>query len=619
MSKKKIKKHNKSNFQSLNIKNQLNFNENRIENNVFIYQNQLTIAEFAKVIKHPSIDIIKYFFNNGIMMNQNTMLSEEQIGELCINFDLDLKKEKKITVDNLLENFSQVTDSNNIIKKAPIVTIMGHVDHGKTSLLDKIRNTNVVNSEKGGITQHIGAYQILTPKTKRKITFIDTPGHKAFTEMRARGSKITDMVVIVVAGDDGIKPQTIEALDHVKAAKVNLIVFVNKMDRENTDYDRILNQFAEIDILPEEWGGKVPFIKGSAKTGAGINDLLENIILHTDILELKTNITEYASGVVIEAFLDKSLGPCATLLVQFGKINLSDLIIAGYAKGKIKLMKNDKNVAIKAAYPSDPVRIWGLDNVPKSGDHFMCFGDEKLYKKIASARKNTATVAKHRSNNPFALSTNFFESNTNDIKIKNINIILKTDTFGSAEAIKSSIQKLDYEDTKIHIVRSAVGLVTDTDISLAVASKASIFNFNIKTNAIIMKQASSQNVKISSYTVIYKLLEDIEKICIENKNVELVKETIGKASVRKIFQHSKIGFIAGCLVIEGKILRNSKIDVIRKNEVIFSGTINNLKQGKDTKSEILNGTECGITIKNFNKIQVDDVIESYNMIPKKGN
>ncbi len=608
----KSKRITKNHSQSKNIKSQLKVNSNRLEKDTFIFQSDLTIAEFAKAINRPSVDIIKIFFNKGIMINQNALLTEEQIGELCLEFDLDFKKEKKVTAENLLENYVPKVNFKSLKSRPPIVTIMGHVDHGKTTLLDKIRNSDIASLEKGGITQHIGAYKITT-KTKKNITFIDTPGHEVFSEMRARGSQVTDIAIIVVAADDGIKPQTIEAIDHAKAADVPIIIFINKIDKPNIDIDKILNDLSTHNLMIEEWGGNIPVIRGSAKSGKGIDDLLEHILLLAEVLELKANPSGFASGVVIEATLDKFLGPSATLLVKSGKLNKKDFIVVGFSQGRIRTIINDKNTQIDYAFPSDPVRVLGLNEVPKAGDYFMCFYDEKLSKKIAQARKREF-IHKDRNNNPIDFSLEMLNKKIKDNKLKTINLILKTDTFGSVEALKKSINKIEVENVKINIIRSSVGSITDTDVTLAIASNAIIIGFNVRPPANIMKKAEANKVKINLYTIIYKVIEELELITKGLNEPKKFEKVLGHAEVRQIFKHSQIGTIAGCMVIDGKVQKGSMVRILRDGKIIYIGEMNNLKYEKNDIKESSTGKECGITIKNFNDIKVNDIIESYSMV-----
>lgn len=610
MSKKKSLKNKK---QAIDIKNKLEILTNRVENNVFIFQSNLTVNEFAKAINRPVIDILKIYFNKGIMTNQNALLNEEEIGELCLELNLDFKKEKQVTIENLLENFAQNNEPKLMIERSPVVTIMGHVDHGKTTLLDKIRNTSVAASEKGGITQAIGAYEIKTINNK-KITFIDTPGHKLFTEMRARGSQVTDIVVIVVAGSEGVKPQTIEAIDHAKSAKVPIIVFVNKSDHPEFDFQKTMLTLSNYDLMPEEWGGNIPYIQGSAKTGEGIENLLENIILLSDVLELKANVEGYATGIVIESSLDKFLGPKATLLIKNGTLQTKNYIIAGYTQGRVRIMKNDRNIVISSATASTPVSILGLSDVPKAGDHFMCFYDEKLSKKIAAARKiNSVNQIRNLTNfNDFSLDK--FDQEMKDKVNKVINIIVRADTFGSVEVLKSALSNIDTEKIKINIVRAAVGSITENDVTLAMASNSIIYGFNIRPNANVYTKAEANNIQIKLYSIIYELIEDLENVIIGSKEPVYQEKILGQAEVRKTFKHSDIGVIAGCLVVNGSIFNNSNVRVIRDGIVVYNGEINNLKHEKDNVKEIAIGKECGITIKKFNDIKINDIIESYSTV-----
>lgn len=574
-----------------------------VQNGVFIFTSPLTVSELAPKLQKTTNEIIKYFFMKGMMITLNTVLNEEQIGELCLEYNLDFKIEKEISEENLLDNIKFYDDESQLSIRPPIVTIMGHVDHGKTTLLDAIRQSNVTSGEAGGITQNIGAYQV--ELNNKKITFIDTPGHEAFSEMRARGANVTDIVVLVVAADDGIKVQTQEAIDHAKAAGVEIIVFVNKMDKPGANPDKVISQLSEYDIVSEEWGGNTIFVQGSALQKTGINELLQAILLISDIHQYRANNNRLAFGTVIEANLDKGYGPVATVLIQNGTLKKGDMAIVGQTYGKVRLMFDDKGNEIEIANPSCPVKIAGLDDVPGAGDKFLVLNDERKVKEIA----NQIKIKNSRLD--FNKVTN--KENENH---KQLNIIIKADVQGMLEAIKSMISKIEVEGAKITIVRAAVGGITETDVRLAQASKAMIIGFNIRPNRIIKDLSEQTKVEIRTYDIIYKLKEDFEALLMGKLDPVIVEEICGEAQVQQIWKHSEIGTICGCLVTDGKIKRNSKARIIRDGVVIYTSEIGTLQHGKQAISEAVAGNECGLTIKNFNDIKENDIIESYNLIEK---
>ncbi|WHQ37376.1 translation initiation factor IF-2 [Spiroplasma sp. SV19] len=607
-------KNNKPNKKSLaknqrhRIQSQLKTVEAHINEGVFVYAEALTIAEFANKINKPVSEIIKYFFTKGIMLNQNTYLSEEQLGELCLEFGLDFKREKSVTHENLIESFEVNDDDTSLEKRPPIVTIMGHVDHGKTTLLDTIRNTNVVSTEHGGITQHIGAYQIKT-KNDEKITFVDTPGHEAFTQMRARGSAVTDIVVLVVAADDGVMLQTKEAIDHAKAAEVPIIVFINKIDKVGANLDNVMMQLSQEDLTPEEWGGTVPYVKGSAKQKQGIDELLDTILLMADLMELKANPNRFALGTVIESHLDRGLGPVATLLVQSGTLNIKDALVAGYTFGYVRDLSDESGKKIKTAGPSTPVIIHGLSEVPNAGDRFMVFRDEKLAREIALKRKATDTINKRYKNQVFSLES--LSAQIKDGQLKQINIILKADTQGTVEAVKSSLQKINIPGVKINVLRATVGGISESDVTLGLASQAFIVGFNVRPTAHVRKKAEDEGVEIRLHTIIYKLTEEIVAAAEGMLDPEMVEEVLGQAEVRQIFRHSDIGTIAGCHVTDGVIPRKSRVRILRDGVIVYDGELASLKHIKDDIKEAKVGAECGLTVKNYNDLKEQDVIEAY--------
>ncbi|WP_424526308.1 translation initiation factor IF-2 [Spiroplasma endosymbiont of Glossina fuscipes fuscipes] len=607
-------KNNKSNKKSLarnqrhRIQSQLKTVEAHINEGVFVYAEALAIVEFAEKINKPVSEIIKYFFTKGIMLNQNTYLSEDQLGELCLEFGLDFKREKSVTHENLIESFEVNDDDKSLEKRPPIVTIMGHVDHGKTTLLDTIRNTNVVSTEHGGITQHIGAYQIKT-KNGEKITFVDTPGHEAFTQMRARGSAVTDIVVLVVAADDGVMLQTKEAIDHAKAAGVPIIVFINKIDKVGANLDNVMMQLSQEDLTPEEWGGSVPYVKGSAKQKQGIDELLDTILLMADLMELRANPNRFALGTVIESHLDRGLGPVATLLVQSGTLNIKDALVAGYTFGYVRDLSDESGKKIKTAGPSTPIIIHGLNEVPNAGDRFMVFRDEKLAREIALKRKATDTINKRYKNQVFSLES--LSAQIKDGQLKQINIILKADTQGTVEAVKSSLQKINIQGVKINVLRATVGGISESDVTLGLASQAFIVGFNVRPTAHVRKKAEDEGVEIRLHTIIYKLIEEIIAAAEGMLDPEMVEEVLGQAEVRQIFRHSNIGTIAGCHVTDGVIPRKSRVRILRDGVIVYDGELASLKHVKDDIKEAKVGAECGLTIKNYNDLKEQDVIETY--------
>ncbi len=596
------KKNKNDTRETIKIEDQIKTVNVGVQDGVFVFTSPLSVSELAPKLKKNTNEIIKFFFMKGIMVTLNTVLNEEQIGELCLEYNLDFKIEKEINEENLLDNIKFDDDENQLTIRPPIVTIMGHVDHGKTTLLDAIRKSNVTSGEAGGITQNIGAYQV--ELENRKITFIDTPGHEAFSEMRARGANVTDIVVLVVAANDGIKVQTQEAIDHAKAAGVEIIVFVNKMDKPGANPEKVISQLSEYDIVSEEWGGNTIFVQGSALQKTGINELLHAILLISDIHQFKANSNRLAFGTVIEANLDKGYGPVATVLIQNGTLKKGDMAIVGQTYGKVRLMFDDNGNEIEVAEPSCPVKIAGLEDVPGAGDKFLVLNDERKVKEIA----NQIKIKNSR--------LEFNKTNNNDSNNKQLNIIIKADVQGMLEAIKSMITKIDVEGANIIVVRSAVGGITETDVRLAQASKAMIIGFNIRPNRIIKDLTDQTKVEVRTYDIIYKLKEDLESLLMGKLDPVIVEEINGEAQVQKIWKHSEIGTICGCLVTDGKIKRNSKARVIRDGVVIYTSEIATLQHGQKPITEAVAGNECGLTIKNFNDIKENDVIESYNLIEK---
>lgn len=609
MAKNDNKKNKRDTRKAIDLKSQLKSVDVGIKDGVFIFTSPLTIEEFASKINKSTASIIKYFFMQGKMMNINSVLTEELIGELCLEYGYDFKVEKEVSAENVLENISFNDDDAVLERRPPIVTIMGHVDHGKTTLLDTIRKSSVTKSEAGGITQHIGAYQI--DYNGNKITFIDTPGHEAFTEMRARGANVTDIVVLVVAADDGMKVQTQEALDHALAANVEIIVFVNKMDKPNANEEKVMSQLSEREIVPEEWGGKYVFIKGSALKGDGINDLLQAINLIADLKEYKANKNALAYGTIIEANLDRGYGPLATLLVQNGTLKKGDYLVAGYTYGKVRMMFDDLGKEINEAGPSKPVKVAGLEEVPAAGDKFLALRDEKQAREIANKVKIKNSTLEWSN-----LMSEDVRKKIEEGELKNLNIVLKTDVHGSLEAIKQMVEKISIEGTNVSLVRAAIGPITESDVKLAQASNAMVIGFNLRPSRLVKDLADQVKVPIYTYSIIYKLKEDLENKLKGSLDPIIVEEPLGEAEVLKIWKHSEIGTIAGCKVINGKIKRGAKARLIRDGVVIYTTEIASLQHGKNQATEILSGNECGLTLKNFNDIKENDIIEAYNLTEK---
>lgn len=592
-------------------KNKLKENSATIGDDTILYKNNMTVNELATSIGVGSGEVIKKLMALGFMMNLNASLDFDTAEIIVNDYNKKLKREETTNETNF-EELELVDDEKELTPRPPVVTIMGHVDHGKTTLLDTIRKTNVVGGEAGGITQAIGAYQITY--NDKKITFIDTPGHAAFTEMRARGASVTDIVIIIVAADDGVMPQTKEAIDHAKAAGVPIIVAVNKMDKPGASPEKVLTEMAEAGIMPEEWGGDVMFVNISAKTGMGINDLLERILLISELEELKANPNRYASGTVIESKIDKNLGVVSTLLIQNGTLRLGDAIVVGNYAGKIRTLKNDLNEPLVTAGPSTPVSITGLSESPSAGDKFMVFESDKKAKSIANERQIKAKEQSNQAPVSTSLDDLFNKINAG---AKEINIILKADVKGSEEAVKNSLLKLDVEGIKIKVIRSGIGAISESDIVLASASDAIIIGFNIRPTNKIMDYAKERNVDIRLYNIIYKLVEEVEQAMKGKLEPIYEEKVLGQAEVRKLFKFSKVGTIAGSMVISGTIKRDAKARIIRDSVIIYDGNINTIAREKDQVKEVKNGYECGITIEGYNDIKEKDIIEAYEIVEIK--
>lgn len=572
------------------------------------YSLPITIGELAELMKRNSSEIIKFLFLLGNMSTINTSLTDDEIELICEEFKVKPHKEVIIAEDDIEDQIAnRVFDEKDLKPRPPVVTIMGHVDHGKTTLLDTIRNAHVVKGEFGGITQHIGAYQASV--NGRKVTFLDTPGHEAFTAMRARGAQITDIVVLIVAADDGVMPQTKESIDHARAAGVPMVVAVNKIDKPGANPDRVMSELANEGVMPEAWGGDTIFNEISARSGQGVDDLLESLLLVADMQELKANPDVPASGTVVEAKLDKGRGPVATLLVQQGTLKSGDSVVVGSAYGRIRKMTSDKGMELKSAGPSTPVEIIGLNEVPKAGDVFMVYDSYKRAAEIAQSRAQKQ-IEQERS----ATSARSLEDMARMISegdMKEINILIKADVQGSAEAMKASIEKLNVDTVKVNVIRSTVGTITESDIMLASASNAIIYGFNIRPTAAIRKKAEEEGVEIRLHNIIYKALEEIEGL-MKGMLAPVYEEVVtGQAEVRQIYKASKIGTIAGCYVTDGVTKRDSQCRLIRDGIVIYTGKIGSLRRFENDVKEVTQGFECGLTIENFNDIKVGDIVEAF--------
>lgn len=569
------------------------------------YSDGITVKELAQKCNKASSDIIKLLLMMNKMVTINTPLDDETVELVCMEYDIEAEKVKQHEEDSLED---EETDRPQDLKdRCPIVTIMGHVDHGKTTLLDSIRKTKVVEGEAGGITQRIGAYQVKVGK--KKITFLDTPGHEAFTAMRARGAKITDIAVIVVAADDGVMPQTREAIDHAKAADVPMIIAVNKMDKPGANPDRVMNELSELGIMPEEWGGDTIFVQTSAKAGTGIKKLLETILTVAEVKELKANPKRMATGTVIEAKLDKGRGPVATLLVQNGTLSHGDPVVVGSCFGKVRRMNDEDGKELKSAGPSTPVEIIGLNDVPEAGDVFKAFENEREARALAERRKRRKIEQERRKTNSVSLED--LSKQIEAGEVKEIPVIVKSDVQGSAEAVKSSLEKLEVKGVKVNVIHSTAGAISESDIMLASASHAMIIGFNVRPDAAIRRKADQEGVEIRLHTIIYKATEEMENAMKGMLAPVYTEVIIGQMEVRQIFKVSKVGTIAGCMVSDGKIVTGCGVRLIRDGIVIYTGKLGSLKRFKDDTKEVAAGYECGITIENFNDIKVQDTIEAY--------
>ena len=590
-------------------KTKLKTNE-ETDDNVAIYKEGMTVSDFALALNVNLPDLIKKLMSLGLMLNQNQEIDFENAEIIALDYKKVLKKEETQDISNF-EEYEIIDKEEDLKPKPPVITVMGHVDHGKTTLLDYLRKSNVAEGEAGGITQAIGSYQI--DYKGNKITFIDTPGHAAFTEMRARGTSVTDIVILIVAADDGVMPQTKEAAEHALSANVPIVVAVNKIDKPEANPDRIKEGMAALNITPEDWGGNVPFVNISALTGEGIDNLLETVLAIAEMNELKANPNRYASGTVIESRIDKNLGGVASLLIQNGTLRLGDPIVVGTAYGKVRTLKNDQGKEIVSAGPSMPVEITGLSDNPSAGDKFMAFETEKKARSVSE--KRAASLSSIDCNKKAVTFEDLFEKIQSGTK--EINVVLKCDVRGSEEAIKSSLDKIDVEGVKIKIIRSGIGTITESDIVLANASDAIIIGFNVVPSAITREVAREYCVEIRLYQVIYKLIEEMELAMKGLLDPEFEEKIIGNAEVRKLFSFSKVGTIAGVYVTNGIVKNKAKIRVIRDGVIIYDGIISSIQREQDQVREVKSGFECGITIENFNDIKEKDEFEIYEDVEVK--
>ena len=616
MSKKNFKDNKNNNNQSreanVSTKVRADKTKAKVNGGVFVYTGAISTSELSKAINIPVGDIIKFLFMQGKMITINTILDDELIGTICLEFGYDFQKKNIVAAENFED--LEINDDPTKLKSRPaVVTVMGHVDHGKTTLIDAIRNSSLAEGEFGGISQEIGAYQ--KEINGQKITFIDTPGHEAFTEMRARGASVTDIVVLVVAADDGVMPQTLEAIDHAKAANVPIIVAINKMDKPGADPSRVKNELMAHDVISDEFGGDVICVEISAKKKINIDGLLESILLVAEMKELKANPDRYAMGTVLEARLHPKEGPTATLLIQNGTLKEGDYLVVGTNYGKVRRMKNEYDKILKVATPSTPVSVIGIAEVPEAGDRFMAFPSESEAKEIATKRRLIKENKDRNATSAASLDDLYNLAKTGNIK--NINLIVKADSTGSAEAVKGSLEKLSTDDIKINIVRASSGAITEGDILLASASGAIIYGFNVRPDARTRAKASEEKVEIRLHRIIYALIEEIQAAMKGMLAPTIIEKVNGQAEVRQLFKVSKVGTIAGSYVMDGSIKASAGARVIRDGVVIYEGKLASLQRGKDAVKEVKAGFECGMVVENFNDIHEADIIESFEMVEEK--
>ena len=588
----------------------LQSNEAIQDENVIIYKEGMTVTELAALLEISPVELVKKLMGLGVMASVNQSVDFDSAEVIASEFDKVLKKEEQADISNF-ENYEIEDKEEDLQERPPVVTIMGHVDHGKTTLLDYIRNSDVVSGEAGGITQSIGAYSVKC--NNKKITFIDTPGHAAFTEMRARGAQITDIVIIIVAADDGIMPQTKEAIDHAKAAGVPIIVAINKIDKPEANIERVMTGLVENGLTPEEWGGDIIVNKISAKSGEGVENLLENILLVAEMQEYKANPSRYATGAVVESKKDSKVGSIATLLIQNGTLRLGDPIVIGNFAGKVRTLKNDKGQNIVEAGPSTPVEVTGISEVPSAGDKFMAFESEKQAKEIAAAR---SLRSKEKDFNFSGMSLEDLFGRIKEGQ-KEINVVLKADVNGSLEAVKNALEKIDVEGVKVTVIRGGVGAITESDVVLASASHALIIGFNVRASSSTLDIAKQYGIDIKTYDIIYKVVEDMENAMKGMLDPEFEEKVMGTAEIRQIFKFSKVGLIAGCHVTSGMIKINSKARLIRDDIVIYNGSIKSLQHEKDQVKEMKKDMDCGITLENCQDYKEGDIIEVYELVEVK--
>ncbi|MBR2505486.1 MAG: translation initiation factor IF-2 [Bacilli bacterium] len=610
-----MSKKNKAPTRETNVSTKVNNSKvkTKLNGGVFTYTGAISVGELATALGVASSDIIKFLFLQKKMITINTVLDDELIGTICLEFGYDF--EKKVIVE--AENFEDLViedDPTKLVERPPVVTVMGHVDHGKTTLIDAIRNSNVAAGEVGGISQEIGAYQ--KEINGKKITFIDTPGHEAFTAMRSRGASVTDIVILVVAADDGVMPQTVEAIDHAKAAGVPIVVAINKMDKPGVDPNRVKNELMQHDVIPEDFGGDAVCVEISAKQKKNIDALLEAVLFIAELKELKANPDRYAMGTVLEAKLDKNEGPKATLLIQNGTMKTGDFLVVGTSYGKARRMTNEFKKVLSEATPSTPVSVIGLTEVPEAGDRFMAFAEESEARTIATKRKQIKESKTRNATSAASLEDLF--NKIHEGEVQNINIIIKADSTGSAEAVKSSLEKLTNDEIKINIIRATAGGITESDVLLASASNAIIYGFNVRPDARTRAKAEEEKVEIRLHRIIYALIEEIQAAMKGMLAPTMVEKVIGQAEVRRLFKVSKLGTIAGCMIIDGSIKNNARIRVLREGIIVYEGKLASLQREKDQVKEVKNGYECGMLVENFNDIKEGDIIEASEMVEEKG-
>ena len=610
-SKQKLKKKDSSNADFKNLKKQMYKSKSKLmsnvkEDNIVLYEDKMSVKAFADALGVSLNDIIKKLMSLGLMLSMNEVIDFENAEIVALDYNKTLKKKESQDIADF-DHYEVIDDEKDLKERPAIVTIMGHVDHGKTTLLDYIRSTRVAEGEAGGITQAIGAYQ--TEKDGHKITFIDTPGHAAFTQMRARGASVTDIVVIIVAADDGVMPQTKEAIDHAKSAGVPIIVAVNKIDKPNINIERVYTEMSENGITPESWGGEYPFINLSAKTGEGVDTLLETILAIAEVKELKANPNRYALGAVIEEKLDKNVGGLSSFLILNGTLRLGDPVVVGTTYGKVRTMKNDKGESIVEAGPSTPVEITGLNDTPKAGDKFMAFETIEEAKEVAEKRKN---IEKEKSNVKKTLSLDELFESVNAGQ-KEVAVVLKADVRGSEEAVKSALENIKVKDVRVKVIRSGIGPISESDIVLASASKAIVIGFNVVSSSDAKAMAKEYGIEIRCYTIIYKLVEDVEAALNGMLDPEYEEKIIGSATIRQIFKFSKVGNIAGVYVTDGIVKNNANVRVIRDGKILIDTKISSIQRVKDQAKEVKKGFECGITLEKYDDFKEGDTFEVYVM------